>query len=177
MLGTLEIITGCMFAGKTTAFVRKIKEFQAQGKRVGVFKPALDLRYSDQHVVTHDGLSVQAQLIDSDLRNVNASHFDVIAIDEVQFLSQDAVTRIQNYVKLKKYVLLSGLDTDWRARAFPTMCTLLAYADKVTKKTARCAVCGQTATRTHRKVPEEGVILVGGADKYEPRCLLCHPYT
>ena len=180
--GYIEVISGCMFAGKTEELIRRIKTFEFAKKNVLVFKPAIDNRYSNTKVVSHAGSSVESIVV-PDARSILdfvKDDTDVIAIDEVQFFDEDVLLVCNYLAKKGKRVMCAGLDTDFRAEPFGVMPRLITDAEFVTKLTAVCMNCGAPATRTQRLVNgkpaqyTDPIIMVGAAEAYEARCRHCH---
>ncbi len=180
--GYLEVICGCMFAGKTEELIRRIKTFEFARKKVLVFKPVIDNRYSNTAVVSHAGSSVESIVVSSPeeiLEHVD-EETEVVAIDEVQFFTDEVVDVIDELCKQGKRVMVAGLDTDFKAEPFGPMAKLITEAEFVTKLTAVCVKCGAPATRTQRIVNgkpasyDDPIILVGAAESYEARCRHCH---
>jgi thymidine kinase len=176
----LEVITGPMFSGKSEELMRRLRRAEIAGKRVVLFKASLDMRYSTAQVVTHNGASMGATVIESifDAHDI-AQDYDVIGIDEVQFFSDSIVDEIELLVQQGKAVIVSGLDQTYRAEPFGFVPHLLAVAEKVDKLTAICHKCGAEATRTQRLIdgkpaPFSGpTVQVGGLESYEARCRSC----
>ena len=180
--GYIEVISGCMFAGKTEELIRRIKTLEFAKKNVLVFKPAIDNRYSNTKVVSHAGSSVESIVV-PDARSILdfvKDDTDVIAIDEVQFFDEDVLLVCNYLAKKGKRVMCAGLDTDFRAEPFGVMPRLITDAEFVTKLTAVCMKCGAPATRTQRLVNgkpaqyTDPMIMVGAAEAYEARCRHCH---
>ena len=180
--GYIEVISGCMFAGKTEELIRRIKTLEFAKKNVLVFKPAIDNRYSNTKVVSHAGSSVESIVV-PDARPILdfvKDDTDVIAIDEVQFFDEDVLLVCNYLAKKGKRVMCAGLDTDFRAEPFGVMPRLITDAEFVTKLTAVCMKCGAPATRTQRLVNgkpaqyTDPIIMVGAAEAYEARCRHCH---
>jgi len=180
--GYIEVISGCMFAGKTEELIRRIKTLEFAKKNVLVFKPALDNRYSNTKVVSHAGSSVESIVV-PDARSILdfvKDDTDVIAIDEIQFFDEDVLLVCDYLAKKGKRVMCAGLDTDFRAEPFGVMPRLITDAEFVTKLTAVCMKCGAPATRTQRLVNgkpaqyTDPIIMVGAAEAYEARCRHCH---
>lgn len=176
--GYLEVITGCMFAGKTEELIRRINTLQFAKKKVVVFKPAIDNRYAEEYVVSHAGSKVESYAIENskDVLKFIDDTVDVIAIDEVQFFDE-AIVHVCDYLAKEGYrVMVAGLDMDFRGEPFGVIPTLLTHAEFVTKLTAVCTVCGSPATRTQRLLDgkpasyHDPVILVGASEAYEARC-------
>lgn len=180
--GYIEVISGCMFAGKTEELIRRIKTLEFAKKNVLVFKPAIDNRYSNTKVVSHAGSSVESIVV-PDARSILdfvKDDTDVIAIDEIQFFDEDILLVCDYLAKKGKRVMCAGLDTDFRAEPFGVMPRLITDAEFVTKLTAVCMKCGAPATRTQRLVNgkpaqyTDPIIMVGAAEAYEARCRHCH---
>ncbi len=180
--GYVEVISGCMFAGKTEELIRRIKVLEFAKKNVLVFKPSIDNRYSDTKVVSHAGSSTESIVV-ADARSILdfvKEDTDVIAIDEVQFFDDEILLVVDHLARLGKRVMVAGLDTDFRAEPFGVMPQLITQAEFVTKLTAVCTKCGAPATRTQRIVNGkparfvDPIILVGASESYEARCRHCH---
>jgi len=180
--GWIEVISGCMFAGKTEELIRRIKVLEFAKKNILVFKPRIDNRYSDSMVSSHAGSKVQSIVIDSamDIMNYVTRETEVIAIDEVQFLDEAVVEICDELANRGLRVMCAGLDMDFRAEPFGVMPKLITEAEFVTKLTAVCNECGAPATRTQRIINgaparyDEPIILVGADEAYEARCRHCH---
>ena len=179
----LELITGSMFAGKTTLFIKRINELREAGKNVVVLKPIQDFRYSKNDVVSHDGLRVKGLAVDEvfEIREiVEEQRCDVIAMDEIQFFGWDFVEIVNELADRGVHVLLAGLDMDFTGRPFGIMPELLAYADVLVKLHAKCHVCDGIATRNQRLVNgkpaklHDPIFVSGDHITYEPRCRFHH---
>ena len=180
--GYIEVISGCMFAGKTEELIRRIKTLEFAKKNVLVFKPAIDNRFSNTKVVSHAGSSVESIVV-PDARSILdfvKDDTDVVAIDEVQFFDEDVLLVCDYLARKGLRVMAAGLDTDFRAEPFGVMPRLITDAEFVTKLTAVCMKCGAPATRTQRLVNgkpaqySDPIIMVGAAEAYEARCRHCH---
>ena len=180
--GWVEIISGCMFAGKTEELIRRIKTLQYGKKKVKVFKPRIDNRYAVDEIASHSGYKVSCICIDEayDILKYLEDDDEVICVDEVQFLSKDIVKISEALADRGIRVILAGLDRDFRGEPFGSMPDLLIHAEFVTKLSAVCNKCGNPATRTQRIINGEPanykdpIILVGAVEAYEPRCRHCH---
>lgn len=180
--GWIEVISGCMFAGKTEELIRRIKVLEYAQKKIVVFKPKIDDRYDEVNVVSHAGSSVKSFAISkaSEILDYVDDSVEVIAIDEVQFFDDDIVAICDHYADQGKRVMVAGLDMDFRGVPFGVMPKLFTLAEFVTKLTAVCTKCGAPATRTQRLVNgkpasyDDPIILVGAAESYEARCRHCH---
>jgi thymidine kinase len=181
--GTIEVITGVMFSGKSEELLRRVRRAVIARKSVQLFKSHLDDRYSGIHAISsHDGRRVEARPVSGSLEIVEhaESGVDVVAIDEVQFLDDRIVEVVNRLADRGIRVIASGTDMDFRGRPFGPIGALLAVADRVDKLHAICVVCGNPATRNQRLIdgrpaPAAGpVIQVGGSETYEARCRRCH---
>lgn len=180
--GYLEVISGCMFAGKTEELIRRINVLQYAKKNILVFKPKIDNRYNDDSVTSHQGASVKSINISNaiEIFDYVTDETEVVAIDEVQFFD-DKIVGICDYLANKGIrVMVAGLDTDFRGEPFGVMPRLITTAEFVTKLTAVCTNCGAPATRTFRVIEgkpadyNDPIILVGASESYEARCRHCH---
>lgn len=177
--GRLEIICGPMYSGKSEELMRRLRRAKIANKDVILVKTKIDDRYEDDHVVSHNGVKMEAVAADfDDLREIVDSK-EVVGIDEVQFYSEHVYWLIQDLVEEGKTVIVSGLDMTYRREPFGVMGPLLAIADSVDKYTAICHKCGEEASFTQRLIDGEpasfkgDTIVVGGLDSYEARCRLC----
>lgn len=176
--GWMEIICGSMFSGKSEELIRRVRRTQFARQKTVVFKPAIDNRYAEEAVVSHNGNSVWAKPIQKsvDIFNHLDEGWDVIAIDEVQFFDDEIVEVAKHLADNGYRVILAGLDQDFRGEPFGPVPQLMALAETVTKLQAVCAVCGGHASRTQRLINDkpanyhDPVILVGASEAYEPRC-------
>jgi len=172
--GSIEVVCGPMFSGKTEELIRRVKRAQIAKQKVQIFKPAIDNRYHDSDVVSHSSLTVEAVAVKSSME-ILAKVFDstrIVAIDEVQFFDADIVKLVSKLARRGCRVILAGLDQDYKGEPFGPMPHLLAVADQVDKVAAICTVCGANATKSYRKRPESNSdqVLVGESDVYEARC-------
>ncbi|KOX90489.1 Thymidine kinase [Thermus aquaticus] len=180
--GWIEVIAGPMFSGKSEELIRRVRRALIARQSVLVFKPRLDNRYHESHVVSHDGKQVAAIPVESAAEM--EAHLDplpqVVAVDEVQFLDRGLLPLVERLAAQGVRVILAGLDLDFRGEPFGLMPELLARAEFVEKLSAICPRCGAPATRTQRLVNgkparySDPVILVGAEEHYEPRCRACH---
>lgn len=180
--GWIEVITGCMFAGKTEEFMRRINRLQYAKRKVLVFKPKVDIRYDAKKVVSHKGVSITAIVIDDPmqiLKHVD-KEIEAVAIDEVQFFKPSIIEVIKTLANQNKQVIVAGLDQDFRGEPFPVTKELLSLAEFVTKLDAVCVKCGKAATRTQRIINgrearyDDEIILIGAQEQYEARCRSHH---
>ena len=180
--GWIEVISGCMFAGKTEELIRRINVLSDAKKNIIVFKPKIDNRYSDSEIVSHSGAKVPCLVVEKaqDILKKIEADTEVVAIDEVQFFDKDIVEVCEYLADKGIRVMVAGLDKDFRGESFGVMPELLTRAEFVTKLTAVCAKCGAPATRTQRLVNgkpagfEDPIVMVGADESYEPRCRHCH---
>lgn len=180
--GSIEVICGPMFAGKTEEIIRRVKRLYYAKKKVLVFKPSIDNRYSEDNIVSHNKQTVEAINI-SDIRDV-FNYVDLstaaVVLDEAQFFSDDIVGVVNELADAGKRVIIGGLDTDFRGEPFGPMPRLLALAESVTKLTAICVVSGEPATRTQRLINgkpanyDDPIVLIGASEAYEPRARRYH---
>jgi thymidine kinase len=172
--GWIEVVTGCMYSGKTEELNRRVRRAQYAKQPIRVFKPAVDNRYSDNEAVSHSGSRVEAVSVSqtSDIWD-RSKGFDVIAIDEAQFFDESLVEVCQHLADSGKRVIVAGLDLDFRGVPFGCIPRLLAVAEQVTKLHAVCVQCGNHASRSQRIVDAPQQVLVGGESAYEARCRKC----
>jgi thymidine kinase len=169
--GRLEVLTGPMFAGKTSALMAKVRAARDVGLRVGVFKPHTDTRVSASEIRTHAGDRMEAIWAAPDGSTL-PDDLDLVALDEAQFYTFEIVPRVLSLLGRGTTVIAAGLDLTSKEEPFGPMPALLALADEVVKLTAMCA-CGGRATRSYRKAASKATVLIGGADTYEARCKTC----
>lgn len=173
--GRIEVVCGSMFSGKTEELIRRMKRAQFAHQNVEIFKPAIDTRYSDQDVVTHEGVSINSTPVDnSSSILLLGSDCDVIGIDEAQFFDEGIVDVCNELARRGVRVIVAGLDMDFRGVPFGPMPALCAIADDVTKVHAICVRCGALAYVSHRKVQNEHRVLLGEVNEYEPLCRHCY---
>ena len=180
--GWIEIICGCMFAGKTEELIRRINVLSYAKKKIVVFKPRIDNRYSDKDIVSHSGAHIPCITVEKAKEILKYINHDteVVAIDEIQFFDNLIIDVCEYLADRGIRVMGAGLDKDFRGEPFGVVPELLTRAEFVTKLTAVCAKCGAPATRTQRIVDgkpavfDEKVIMVGSNESYEPRCRHCH---
>lgn len=176
--GTLTVVCGPMYAGKTTELLKRVLWTQnGQGKNVLVVKPAFDNRYGTTRIVSHDGLSASARPIDKwdDFIDQLAFESDMICLDEGQFFMQpyfdgDIIEIIRSLLKDGKHVVVNGLDMDWQGAPFEVIAKFSAMADEVIKAAANCTVCGRPARKTFKKSGQGGSVELGAHESYEARC-------
>ena len=172
--GSIEVITGSMFSGKTEELIRRLRRAQFAGLKVEIFKPSLDKRYSETRVVSHDEKSIISTPVDNPSAILLlASDVDVVAIDEAQFFDNSLVNVCNELADSGVRVLIAGLDMDFMGKPFGPMPALLSIAEFVTKVHAICMRCGNLAQYSFRKSEDEQVVLLGEKNLYEPLCRDC----
>ena len=180
--GWIEVITGPMYSGKSEELIRRIRRVKIAQKKVKVFKPLIDDRYSNDNVVSHSGDSIEAIPVDhpEELYDRLEDDVEVVAIDEIQFFSEEIVEICETLADKGKRVIVAGLDRDFKNEPFVPMPELLSRAEYIEKLHAICLQCGDPATRTQRLIDgepasyEDPIILVGATENYEARCRSCH---
>ena len=173
--GWIEVITGCMFSGKTEELIRRLRRAQIAKQKVKIFKPGIDARYSENSIVSHNEQSLPSILIDDIIEVLKLSEdAQVIGIDEAQFFNEGIVHICNLLASRGKRVIVAGLDQDYTGKPFEPIPQLLAIAEYITKQHAICVVCGNPADKTQRKTTESERVIVGAADIYEARCRKCH---
>jgi len=180
--GSIEVITGSMFCGKTDELIRRLRRATIAKQKVQVFKPVVDNRYAIQKVTSHAGSEYDAQPINSSKEIIDLIDKDttVIGIDEAQFFDAEIVTIAEQLADGGLRVIIAGLDTDFRGEPFGPMPTLMAIAEDVEKLRAICMVCGEPASRTQRLVDGkparyyDPIVIVGASEMYEARCRKHH---
>ncbi|MDR1684052.1 MAG: thymidine kinase [Elusimicrobiota bacterium] len=173
--GALEVICGCMFSGKSTELIRRIEVSRTAGQKVQVFNSILDKRYAKRGIATHDAKKMDAVNVEraQDILDLTAADTDVVALDEVNFFTNEVVSVAQELAHRGKRVICCGLDLDYLGMPFESTARLLAVADDVVKLSARCTKCGKPARRTNRLADVKSRIYVGGAQDYDARCVDC----
>lgn len=173
--GRIEVICGSMFSGKTEELIRRLKRAKFAKQRVEIFKPAIDTRYSDIDVVSHEGHSISSTPIDSSASILLfSSEIDVVGIDEAQFFDAGLVDVCNQLANNGVRVIVAGLDMDFRGVPFGPMPALCAIADEVSKVHAICVKCGQLANYSHRTVKNDKQVMLGEMAEYEPLCRSCY---
>jgi thymidine kinase len=172
--GWIEVICGCMFSGKTEELIRRVRRANIAKQKVIVFKPDIDTRYSNDHIVSHSEQTHTSVSIKDVNEILNlAEDYQVIGIDEAQFFSMDILKVVETLANSGRRVIVAGLDQDYRGKPFDPMPQLLAIAEYITKTLAICVICGNPADRTQRKTKSQERVLVGAKDVYEARCRKC----
>jgi thymidine kinase len=173
--GWIEVIVGSMFSGKSEELIRRLNRARIARQKVQVFKPTIDLRYSDEEIASHSGLkhlSLPVKSTAEMMKHVNEDT-QVIGIDEGQFFDMELVDAVNELARSGKRVIVAGLDQDYTGKPFEPMPQLLSIAEFITKTHAICVKCGSTANYSQRTVESEARVEVGASDKYEARCRKC----
>ena len=173
--GRIEIICGSMFSGKTEELIRRLRRAKFAKQRVEIFKPAIDVRYSEEDVVSHDQNHIRSTPLDSSASILLlSSNIDVVGIDEAQFFDMGLVDVCNELANRGIRVIIAGLDMDFRGVPFGPMPALCAIADDVTKVHAICVKCGSLAYVSHRTIADDRRVLLGETQEYEPLCRQCY---
>ena len=172
--GWIEVICGSMFSGKTEELIRRLKRVKIANLKAEIFKPAIDTRYDESKIISHDTNFIQSTPVNSS-QNILllAQDVDVVGIDEAQFFDIEIANVCEQLALKGIRVIVAGLDMDYTGKPFGQMPQLLAIADYITKLHAICARCGNIANISYRKTKTDGQILLGEKDIYEPRCRHC----
>lgn len=172
--GWIEVIAGCMFSGKTEELIRRLKRARFANQNVEIFKPAIDTRYDDEHIVSHDENQIRSTPVSHSSNILLLSNqCSVVGVDEVQFFDKGIVDVCQQLANDGKRVIIAGLDMDYSGQPFGPVPALLAIAEYVTKVHAICVVCGNIATHSYRLVESREQVFLGEKNEYEPRCRHC----
>jgi thymidine kinase len=174
-IGWVEVICGPMFSGKSEELIRRLRRARIARKRVQVFKPALDNRYSADEIVSHGDQRMDSEVVTSAQEMLSKLDWrtQVIGVDESNFFGPDLVAVTAQLADTGKQVIIAGLDTDFLGRPFSPMPDLLCLAESITKTLAICMRCGNPAKHTQRLRGSDDLIVVGAADMYEARCRRC----
>ncbi len=174
-LGWIEVVCGPMFSGKSEELIRRLRRAEIARQRVQIYKPGIDKRYGEDHIVSHSALKIRSVGVRdaAELESKLDIRTEVIGIDEAQFLGDGIVDLVVRLADMGKRIIIAGLDTDYLGRPFHPMPELLAVADEITKTLAIYMQCGNPAKHTQRLVASEELIVVGAAGMYEARCRRC----
>lgn len=173
-VGSIEVIAGSMFSGKTEELIRRLKRAKIARQTVEIFKPDIDVRYSKNEVVSHDENSIQSTPVGNSANILLLSgNVDVIGIDEAQFFDKGLVEVVTKLANMGIRVIVAGLDMDFKGIPFGPIPELMAVADHITKVHAICVKCGNIAQFSHRLSAKEQTVLLGEKDVYEPLCRGC----
>jgi thymidine kinase len=173
--GWVEVIAGSMFSGKSEELIRRLRRAKIARQKVQVFKPLIDSRFSDNHIVSHSEMRHESSNIHSasEIRDKTEPDTEVVGIDEGQFFDDELVNVANELAARGVRVIIAGLDQDYTGKPFEPMPQLLAIAEYITKTHAICMKCGQPANYSQRTFESEERVAVGAADKYEARCRAC----
>ena len=174
-LGWIEVIAGSMFSGKSEELIRRLRRAQIARQRVQIFKPIIDTRFADDHIVSHSDMRIQSQAVATSrtLIDAVAADAEVVGIDEGQFFDLELPMVCNTLADRGTRVIVAGLDQDYLGKPFEPMPQLLAIAEYITKTHAICMVCGNPASHTQRLVASGDRVLVGAQGLYEARCRTC----
>jgi thymidine kinase len=173
--GWIEVIVGSMFSGKSEELIRRLRRAQIARQKVQIFKPALDTRYADGHIVSHSEMRISSGAVRNarELLDRVTPETEVVGIDEGQFFDADLPAVCDALADQGKRVIVAGLDKDYLGKPFEPMPQLLAIAEYITKTLAICMVCGNPANHTQRLVASDDRVLLGAQGTYEARCRRC----
>lgn len=173
--GCVEVICGSMFSGKTEELIRRLKRAQFANQKIAIFKPTIDIRYSDVDVVSHDLHSIKSTPVTSPVKMLEVDDdVQVVGIDEAQFFDASLVDVVQTLANKGVRVIIAGLDTDYLGKPFGPMPALMAIAEDVQKVHAICVKCGNLANHSHRLSSSTRLVELGEKDIYEPLCRHCY---
>lgn len=172
--GWIEVICGSMFSGKTEELIRRLRRATIARQKVAIFKPKIDNRYSEDHIVSHNELKIPSKVVETpwDIME-QALEAQVVGIDEAQFFDDDLIKVCEKLANMGKRVIVAGLDMDYRGKPFEPIPQLLAVAEYITKTHAICVVCGNPANFTQRTTKSNELVVVGASEIYEARCRNC----
>ena len=173
--GWIEVIVGSMFSGKSEELIRRLRRAQIARQQVQIFKPYVDTRYADDHIVSHSEMRIPSETVRSsrELLDRVSEDTEVVGIDEGQFFDLELPLICNTLADMGKRVIVAGLDQDYLGKPFEPMPQLLAIAEYITKTLAICMVCGNPANHTQRLVASEDRVLLGAQGTYEARCRRC----
>lgn len=172
--GSIEVIAGSMFSGKTEELIRRLKRARIAGLKVEIYKPALDKRYSDTLVVSHDERSIKSTPVENaSMIILLSSGVHVVGIDEAQFFDKAIVDVCNELADRGTRVIVAGLDMDYSRKPFGPIPDIMAIAEYITKLHAICMECGNLANYSYRKASDKNVVLLGEKDVYKPLCRNC----
>jgi len=173
--GWIEVICGSMFSGKTEELIRRLRRAEIAKQRVVIFKPAIDNRYAEDHIVSHNAQRMRSVAVHSAAEIIErvGDDGDVVGIDEAQFFDHRLVEVCETLANRGKRVIVAGLDQDYQGKPFPPIPALLAVAEFITKNLAICVQCGNPANRSQRLSSSTEQLLLGATEAYEARCRRC----
>jgi thymidine kinase len=174
-IGWIEVICGPMFSGKSEELIRRLRRAMIARKRVQVFKPMIDTRYSESEIVSHGDVRMKSEVVIGAAEILKKLDWrtQVVGVDEPNFMGAELIDVANQLADSGKQVIIAGLDTDYMGRPFPPIPELLAMAESITKTLAICMRCGNPAKHTQRLVESDDLIVVGAAGMYEARCRRC----
>ncbi|MEZ5041739.1 MAG: thymidine kinase [Saprospiraceae bacterium] len=173
--GWIEVVCGSMFSGKTEELIRRLKRAKIANQKVEIFKPAVDKRYDDAKVVSHDANFILSTPISHSSKLLELTDgVNVVGIDEAQFFDLDLTENCQKLALRGIRIIIAGLDMDFKGRPFGPIPNLLAVAEYITKVHAICQHCGNLATHSYRLTADENTVVLGEKDRYEARCRTCY---
>ena len=177
--GWIEVVTGSMFSGKSEELIRRLRRAQIARQKVQIFKPLVDDRYGDDHIVSHSDMRIASRNVrtSKELLQLVDDDTEVVGIDEGQFFDLNLPAVCNALADRGKRVIVAGLDQDYLGRPFEPMPQLLAIAEYITKTLAICVVCGNPANHTQRLVASSDRVLLGASGMYEARCRHCFDPT
>ncbi len=174
-IGSIEVVVGSMFSGKTEELIRRLKRAIIAKQKVEIFKPAIDIRYSENEIISHDENSIRSTPVENSANILLlAGDVDVIGIDEAQFFDKGIIEVVTKLANNGARVIITGLDMDFKGMPFGPIPGLMAIADHITKVHAICVRCGNIAQFSHRLSEKEQLVLLGEKDIYEPLCRSCY---
>lgn len=172
--GWIEVICGSMFSGKTEELIRRLNRVKIANLRAEIFKPAIDIRYDEEKIVSHNENQIHSTPVDNSQKILlYAQDVEVVGIDEAQFFDEQITEVVEKLALRGMRVIVAGLDMDYQGKPFGQMPNLLAVADYITKLHAICMICGNIANVSYRKVAGSSRVMLGENDIYEPRCRTC----
>ena len=174
--GCIEVVCGSMFSGKTEELIRRLRRAQFANQKIAIYKPAIDKRYSDAEVVSHDRNSIISVPVSdaSEMLLALGQSVEVVGVDEAQFFGDNLVEVCQTLANRGVRVIVAGLDTDFLGKPFGPMPALMAVAEDVQKVHAICVKCGNLANHSHRLSKSTDLVVLGEKDVYEPLCRECY---
>ncbi|SHE71248.1 thymidine kinase [Mariniphaga anaerophila] len=176
--GSIEVVTGSMFSGKTEELIRRLKRAKFAKQKVEIYKPAIDVRYSETEVVSHDENAIRSTPVENSANILLLSgNVDVVGIDEAQFFDKGLTDVVVKLANMGVRVIVAGLDMNFKGEPFGPMPEIMSVADYVSKVHAICMRCGSIAQFSHRTSEKEQVVLLGEKEVYEPLCRSCYLKT
>ena len=173
--GSIEVICGSMFSGKTEELIRRLKRAKFAKQNVEIFKPSIDTRYDEEKVVSHDAnFIISTPVVSSGNILLLCGNVDVVGIDEAQFFDMELINVCNTLANNGTRVIVAGLDMDFLGMPFGPMPSLMAIAEDITKVHAICVHCGNLANHSHRTTNEKSLVLLGETENYEPLCRYCY---